>query len=364
MPTRILHLATRTFGLFLLSLSLLLSLSWTAQASGPQVRPIEVTSISYQDLSRSIHTSALLAYKSTQKLSFKVGGPVADVLVDEGDEVEKGQVLAQLNTIEVRARVGIAEVRQKNAMLDMERLNKLYKKKVISQDQLQDAETALDIAEFQLRMARFNLRYSTITAPADGRVTQRTIEPGELIAPNQTAFMMADDSRGWVMRTGLSDRNVVRISDGDPATISFDAWPLVTFTGEVSQIAEAADPRSGLFGVEIALTPTNAETAEQAPETRRLRDGYIGRITIVPGKTERVVLVPSLAIVSVTNTVGIVFVLNDDHTVAARRVRLHYLEGSEVAVSGELEQGEQVVTTGAAFLHHDDKVKVVGQGEG
>ncbi|WP_281647121.1 efflux RND transporter periplasmic adaptor subunit [Parendozoicomonas sp. Alg238-R29] len=324
----------------------------SAVSSEQSIRPVEVATVHYQQAARPISISALLAYKSTQKLAFKVGGPVANILVEEGDAVEKGQILAVLDTEEVQARVGEAEARFDNAQRNVERLKKLYKKNVVSLDQLQDAETELDVVESQLRVARFNLRYSSIKAPAAGRIVRRMVEAGELIAPNQVVFALADESRGWIMRTALSDRKVVLIRHNDPVSVRFDPWPLQAFTGKVSEISEAAEERSGLFEVEIALDPVSDV---------RLRDGYVGRIRIEPSQKERVVKLPSLALVSAMSPMGVVYVLNDDNTVSARQIRTHYLEGSFVAVSGDVKEGESVVTTGAAFLHDGDKVRVVGR---
>ena len=327
----------------------------SAASSQASIRAVEVATAYYEEAARPISISALLAYKSTQKLAFKVGGPVAKILVEEGDAVEKGQVLAELDTEEVQARVGEAEARYDNALRNVARLKKLYKQNVVSLDQLQDAETELDVVESQLRVARFNLRYSSIKAPSAGRIVSRSIETGELIAPNQVAFGLADESKGWIMRTALSDRKVVLVQHNDPVSVRFDPWPLQVLSGRISQISEAAEERSGLFEVEIAIDPV---------DDLRLRDGYIGRIRIEPTRKERIAKLPSLALVSAMSPVGVVYVLTNDKTVEARQIRIHYLEGSDVAVSGDLKEGESVITTGASFLHDGDRVRIVGRKEG
>ncbi|MCL6270460.1 efflux RND transporter periplasmic adaptor subunit [Sansalvadorimonas sp. 2012CJ34-2] len=319
-------------------------------ASANPVRSVEAVRARYIEASRPINISALLAYKSTQKLSFKVGGLVSEILVDEGDAVIKGQVLARLDVEEVAAQVGEAEARYDNALRTVERMKKLYKKKVVSLDQLQDAETELDVISSQLSVARFNLRYSEIKAPGNGRIIRKSIEINEFVSPNQTALILSDESRGWIMRTGLSDRKVVRVQKGDPVSVRFDPWPLQVFQGAISSISEAAEERSGLFEVEIALEPTD----------KRLRDGYIGRIHIEPGKTHKVILLPALSLVSANSSAGVIYVMNPDRSVSLRRVQVHYLEGSEVAVSGEIEENEKIITTGAEFLNNGDKVRVLG----
>ncbi len=329
-----------------------------AQREGKAPRPVAVAPAHFQDVSRSIKLSALLVYKSTQKLAFKVGGPLAELAVEEGDFVEKGQLLAKLDTEEIQAQVKADQARYEQTLRSVKRLKSLHQQKVASLEQLQSAETERDVAEAKLRVSRFNLRYSVIKAPAAGRIVQRNIETGELISPSQVAFVLADESRGWIMETGLSDRQVVRVQKGDPVSVSFDPWPLQTVSGRVSQIAEAAERNSGLFTVEMALDNT---------ASLRLRQGYVGRIEIRPALVERLVLLPALALASARSPLGTVFVLNDDQTVSERQVRIHHLEAGQVAVSGDIRDGDQVVTIGAAFVHDGDKVRVTamsaGQGE-
>lgn len=339
------------------TVSILLLTVWrTSLANQLSIRPVEVVSVVYQQAARSINISALLAYKSTQKLAFKVGGPIARIFVEEGDAVKAGQILAELDKEEVEARVVEAEARFENSRRNVERQSTLYKTKVVSLGTLQDAETEHNIAKSQLRIARFNLRYSVIAAPQDGRIIRRQIEHGELITPNQTAFVMADESRGWVMRTALSDRKVVQVQKGDPVNVYFDPWPLQSFAGVIDEISEAAEERSGLFEVKIALQ----SSGNRQHENMRLRDGYVGRIEINPTQKQRVVKLPAIALITATSTKGTVFVLSDNETVSSREVRIHYLEDGNIAVSGELKDGDRVITTGADFLQENDKVRVIG----
>ena len=338
----------RTYHSLVLALLVLFG-SASALADTAPVRSVEAVEVRYVETSRPINISALLAYKSTQKLSFKVGGLVSEILAEEGDAVTKGQVLARLDREEVTAQVEEAEARFNNAQRNVERMKKLYKKNVISLDQLQDSETELDVISSQLRVARFNLRYSEIKAPSVGRIIRKSVETSEFVSPNQTAFVLSDESRGWIMRTGLSDRSVVRVQKGDPVIVRFDPWPLETFQGTISAISEAAEERSGLFEVEIALKPTE----------KRLRDGYIGRIQISPVKARRVVLLPALSLISADSSAGVVYVMELGEIVTPRRVQIHYLEGTQVAVSGNLWDGDHVITTGAEFLNGGDKVRIL-----
>ncbi len=334
-----------------------------SHASNTVIRSVEVTAVQYREQARPVITSALLAYKAIMKLAFKVGGPVADILVEEGEAVTGGQVLARLDTEEVQARVVEAEARFNNASRTARRLAELYRQNSVSLGRLQDAEMDQNIARSQLQVAQFNLRYSAITAPVAGRVVRRSIEANELVSSGQVAFELADDTRGWVMRAALSDSHVARIDYGDRVNVRFDPWPLDTFSGQISEISEAADPHSGLFSVEITLHAMTEHGAEQKQPKRKFREGYIGRISIEPGVKERVIILPPQGLVSAMSPRGTVYVLNDDNTVSSRQIRIHAIDSKGVAVSGDLRNGEKVVTTGAAFLDENDKVHVVVSGQ-
>ena len=127
-----------------------------------------------------IHSSGRLSAKTEQKLSFKTGGIINKIFVDEGQSVRKGQLLAELNLSEIRARVNLAEQALGKAERDFNRTGNLFKDSVVTLEQLQNAETALEVAKSNLEIARFNLKYSTIVAPSQGKILRRLMEENEV----------------------------------------------------------------------------------------------------------------------------------------------------------------------------------------
>ena len=105
-----------------------------------------------------------LASKEELKLSFKTGGIISEIFVDEGQTVKKGQVLAKLNLSEIQAQVNQAILGLDKAERDYRRANNLYKDSVVTLEQLQNTTTALDIAKSNVKIAEFNLQFSTIKA--------------------------------------------------------------------------------------------------------------------------------------------------------------------------------------------------------
>ena len=215
--------------------------------------PVTLADVSEEVRAMPIRTSGRLSAKKEQKLSFKIGGLIAFMTAEEGVNVRQGALLAQLNTAEIDAQVLQAESAVAKAQRDLARAEGLLADSVATLEQVQDAGTALEVAEANLRIARFNRQYAVIRAPSSGKVLRRMAEDNELVAPGAPVYLFGADREGWVVRVGLADRDVVNVALGDEATMHFDAFPDSLLTGRVTEIASAADPFSGTFEVEVAL---------------------------------------------------------------------------------------------------------------
>ncbi len=296
-----------------------------------------------------IYTSGRLAAKSEMKLSFKIGGLIDGLYVDEGARVRAGAVLAQLNRTEIDAQVLQAQRGVEKALRDLERVEALYADSVATLEQVQDARTGAEIAEAGLRIAAFNRQHATIVAPVSGRVLRRLAEPNEIVQAGQPLFLFAGDTRGWIVRMGLADRDIVKLSLADSAHLAFDAYPGILFTGYVSEIADAADPLSGTFEVEVAI----------ADPAGKLKSGFIARASLYPSQAETYDFVPVEALVEGDGQEGVMYSLGSDRTAQKRVIRIGRMLDNEVAVAAGLEGVDAVITEGAGFLRDGDSVRVV-----
>lgn len=312
---------------------------------------VETAQVNYFTRGKNVDASGRLANKSEQKLSFKTSGPVDSILVDEGDRVKKGQLLAQLNQEEINAQVAQSQSVYDEAKRNAARYQALYEKGVVPVEQLQSAETRLEVARSDLRISKFNKQHSVIVAPDDGRILKRQIEANEMISPFQTAFVMSMNKGGWVIRSSVTDKDIVRINKGDSAAIHLDAYPGQTLAGHVSEVAAAADARSHLFEIEVTLDATDL----------RLHSGFISRLIIEPSQQEAVALLPIEAIVEASSTQAQVFVLNESLEVIQKNVDIAWLESDAVAIKPGLTEGSSVVTSGATYLHEGALVSVYTQ---
>ena len=321
----------------------------SAGGSATASRPVRVAAIVDSALTRPVRGTGTLGAKDELTLSFKVGGVIARVLVDAGDRVHRGQVLATLERREIDAGVAKARSAEEKASRDVARFERLYADSVVTQVQLQDARTTLTAVAADLDAATFNQRYATIIAPAAGTVLTRKANSGELVSSGTTVLTLASAARGVVVRVGLPDRDVVRVAAGNRAVVRFDAYPDKDFAGSVSEIAAAASPGTGTYPVEIAL-----RGAENLP------NGLVGRVEISPATAHPVEIVPIEAIVEADGGRGMVYVLTGDARHAERRdVTIGFTDGRRVGITAGLRGARAVVTEGASYLNDGDAVRVL-----
>ncbi|MDX2247507.1 MAG: efflux RND transporter periplasmic adaptor subunit [Bacteroidia bacterium] len=290
----------------------------------------------------AILTSGIVAAREEIKLSFKTGGVIRAIYVNEGSTVQKGQLLAKLDPSEIDAQVNQATSAAEKARRDLERAARLYEDTVVTLEIVQDLTTAKDVAEANLRIATFNRQYSEIYAPASGRILKRFAESGEIIGPGSPVFFLAATNSDQVIRAGITDADIVRVNYGDRASVHFDAWPADTFHAQVVEIAAGADPMTGVFSVELQL--------EKHPKT--LKNGFIGQITLIPQTEEKWVKIPLTAVVEAEPRKAKVYTTEPGSPIVKQVILSHYRIGNDhIAVPvSQLNGLTEVITDGARYL--------------
>ena len=311
--------------------------------------PVRVAVATAGPAAPTIRTNGLLANKDEMRLAFKVGGVIKQLAVAEGEAVRKGQKLAEIEQTEVNAQVEQAVQASEKAKRDVARGERLYADKVISLEQLQDLRTQAAMVEAALNSARFNWNYAAIVAPRDGTVLRRLAEERELVAAGTPVLIFGAQDRGFVVRAGLADREIVQVRIGDAVHVTLDALPDTKLEGKVAEIASASDRASGMFDIEVALG------AKQLP----LKSGLVAKLTIVPASAssgERV-YVPIGAIVEGDGRTARLFVLDKDRA-RRRDIEVAFIEGAIVALASGVDAGEQVITDGALYLEDGERVAI------
>jgi membrane fusion protein, multidrug efflux system len=215
------------------------------------------------------------------------------------------------------------------------------------------------LAENAVRIAQFNADYAVIRAPGDGVVLARMAEPGQVVAPGAPVLTVRRSGRGMIIRVGLPDRDAVRVTLGDRATVRFDAVPGREFAARVTQRAAAATPGSGDYAVELTLS----ESASTLPS------GLVAHVTLQSATPSRAaasthITVPLDALVDADGDSAAVFVLRADRkSVSRRAIKLADIPGAlqtaQVTVVTGLDGSETVVVAGMSRLIDGTAVSVV-----
>lgn len=313
--------------------------------------PVQTALVQSKSFALPVHASGILTSSAEQRLSFKIGGVIRKIYVDEGDLVRPGQLLAVLDKTEIDAQVSQANQALLKAERDLGRVEGLYRDSSATLELLQNATTGRDVAKESVRIAQFNQQYAEIRATRPGKIIKKLMNEGEITGPGIPVFLLFETGKDdWVVKVNVSDRDWARLQTGMPAGIHLDAYADISFRGQVSDLAPAADPASGLYPVEIKVQP----------QGKRFAPGLFAQVDITPPQTRSYAVVPIEAIVEGDGREAFVFALQSDgETVKKVPVQVAFLEGNLAVLAQGLSDTTEVITSGAPYLTEKKKVKKI-----
>lgn len=348
-----------------------------AEASSEEIRQVRTEQVSFVEYAETIRATGRLADRQQLRLSFKTGGVVREIGVEEGDVIRKGQALARLELDEInaqnkRATLGVekAQIDLRNAALalqlaerDFRNAEGLYKDSVATLEQLENAEVQLENAKNQLEaaekglnlsersqeIAAFNLRYASILAPSSGTILAKLAEPGEIVGPGTPILLLGTQSRTKVLQVNLTDRQIVQLKEGLPAKVTFDAFPGQVFSGTIDELGVLADPYTGTYKVEIGV-----ENRGQS-----LLSGLIGETTFRGAEVKKLFRISIDALVKGDGRRGEIYVVEDKKAVL-RSIQIFKIEEEYLLVEGGVNIGDEVITSGVGYLN-DGMDVIIGE---
>lgn len=330
----------------------------------PVVVAYEVVEPAGTEEARAVETYiGVIRGENETELSFKVGGileligPVAGKLWGEGDAIEAGQVLAQLNQVDFKAERDSAEARATLAAGRLKRGQQLIQDQAISPQEFDVLKAADDEARAAFERAEQAFHDSKLVAPLNGRVLARLVTSGETVLPGRPVLRIADLSTVSV-ELGVPDRIVNDIRPGQVIALVVNSLEGRRFDGTVSEVGVAAPQAARLFKVVLKV----------ANPAGVLRSGMTASATFEPrARGERpAVLVRLSALVARSPGAGsgngageglAVFVVGDDQRVREVPVETGDLVRSSIEVTAGVSAGDKVVVVGAARLQDGERVE-------
>jgi len=295
-------------------------------------------------------------------LAFRIGGKVAKRLVDVGDRVVAGQPLAELDAQDLRlsrdaaqAQLTAAEADARLAAAEFERIEVMFQRQLVSRSLFDARKSALEAANSRVAQARAQLdvagnqaAYGVLRASAAGVIAVRNIEAGQVVAPGQTAFGIAEDGEREVA-IALPEADVARFKDGQDVLVELWAAPGQRVPGTIREIAPAADPQARTYATRVALA---------LPEGVRVELGQSARVYAANAAASSL-SVPLSALVQAHGQAAVWVLDAEGRRVKRVPVQAGAYTETDVPVTGGLQPDDWVVISGVHLLRENDAVKPV-----
>jgi len=313
--------------------------------------PVEVAKVSAGPIDAAYRGTATLEAQDEATVLAKTSGVIEQILVEEGQRVGAGQVLARLETDRLKLEAARAKAEADKAQENFDRNTRIYEKHLISKDLYDQSRFALDAARAVYDLTALTLRESELRAPIGGMVSARYIKLGNAIQPNSPAFKITQMD---VLHAHIyvPERDIHKLAPKQTATLVVDAWPDKTFRGSILRVNPVVDAATGTVKVTVAMGGGQGE----------LKPGMFGRVEILYDRRESAVLVPKDAVLT-EDAAQTVFVVASGKA-RRRPIKVGYSDSVNYEVLEGLKPGDEVVTTGQANLKDDAKVHVVNASPG
>lgn len=352
---------SKTIALFLLCFALAGCQKEEHQVAELEV-PVRAINVAFSDYRFSIKLTGEIVAHIQSNLSFRVGGKVTEWTADVGSHVTAGQVIARVDPRQQKADVEAAEAALVAAQADLaqasaefERRKTLLASGSTTREAYDQAATALktsqgslDNAKAQLGTARDALGYTELRVDADGIITARNVEDGQVVQAAQTAFTLAQDGPRdaiFYIYEGLlqTKQAAPRIE------IALVSDPKIKTYGKITEVSPTVDTASGTVRVKITLDDTPPEMTLGAPVT-----GF------AQSEPAPMIVLPWTALSSVDGKPAVWIVDQGDATVSLGPVKIANYETGRVIISGGLSPGDTVVVDGGKMLRPGQKVRILG----
>jgi HlyD family secretion protein len=328
-----------------------------AASAREAVMTVTATPLERVELTRTVPLNGSVYAWQDVIISAEVGGyRVAEVLVDVGDRVRKGQLLVSLSTALLEAEVATKQAALKqreaelmNAQASLDRGRTLATTSLLSKADLDRltseqmaSESRLESARADLHTSELRLEFTEVVAPDDGIITSRTVTVGQIAqAGNEMLRVLRNGRIEWRGEAPETRLNDLAVGQGVSVTTA-DGTP---FHGKIRVVSPtiSANDRTALIYVDL-------------PADDRLRPGMFARGEIAIG-TGPAYMVPLESVVS-SDGYSYVFVLSEGNVVARRRVETGAIHDGSIEVTSGVEAGERIVNQGAGFLKDGDLVSV------
>lgn len=257
------------------------------------------------NISTSVTATGTIEPVTSVEVGTQVSGIVSKLYVDYNSVVKAGQVIAELDRTNLISELESATALLRSAESDLayqktnhDRYKNLYEKGLVSANDYEQArlsyyQTKETVTQRQenVKKARTNLGYATITSPIDGVVLSKEVEEGQTVASSYntpTLFNIAQDLTQMRVIADVDEADIGNVSEGQRVTFTVDAFPDLVFNGTVLQVRQEATTESNVVTYEVVISAPNDDL--------KLKPGLTANVTIFTMEVSDIITVPSKAL--------------------------------------------------------------------
>ncbi|TLX10409.1 efflux RND transporter periplasmic adaptor subunit [Rhizobium sp. MHM7A] len=327
------------------------------------IRPVKVVEIARADDTRKLDYSGSVKARTEMNLGFRVAGKITERLVDIGDRVMPGDVLARVDATDYQLAVKTAEANLaaaergvETADLANKRAEQLFDKSVAPKSQLEQAALSHDQAVSQrdaalsaLDQAKNQVSYTELKAGQSGIVTLINADIGQVVGSGSPVVTVAVDGEKEV-QIAVPENDIAEFKPGKAVKASFWADDGLVLDGKVREVSGSADQQSRTFAVRVSL-----------PSDPRVLLGMTATIEADVNNGSSYVSIPLSALAEKDGKQMVWTVDRDTATVHGRAIKVADFTGDGVHVTEGLDSGDLIVAAGTQFMSENLKVKVPDQ---
>lgn len=319
---------------------------------GPMPESVSTFTVEAQEWLTKIRAVGSIEPIQGVALEAEVPGIVREINFENGQLVEAGDLLVQLDVDVEKAQLRAAEASAKLAEIDFERAKNLVKSGSITEAQFDQSSADLERAQAEVENLEAVINRKTIRAPFTGRAGIRKVNLGQFVATGAPIVAVQSNESVYANFT-LPEQALAKIDSGMPLTLTSDVFQGEVFEGVITAISPEVDPRTR--SVEVQGTLAN--------DAGLLRSGLFVRVEITLPSPTNVRVIPSTAILYAPYGDSVFVVQapeseDDLPTVKQKFIRVDRRQGDFVSISEGLEVGDEVVSAGAFKLRNDAVVRV------
>ena len=305
--------------------------------------PVEISTPIRSDIYATYEATAAITTDSYAPVTARVAGELVELLVEEGDSVQAGQVLARLDGERLRLEMLAAKAELERARKEYKRNIGLNERGLISASMFEGLKYDLNALEASYKLKQLDYDYSNIRAPISGIVSAREIKPGQNVSAGEVVFRVTETSE-LLAYLQIPQKQLPKFQAGHTAAVRVASMPDTSFHASVLRISPTIDTRNGTFKATVSIDNNNGDLAP----------GMLGRFTIAYEKHTAALTIPADALVNDDEQTSVYVVSKGE--VTKRAVETGIEADGKIEILGGLSEDELIVVVGHGGLQDGSKV--------